>query len=258
MGLPTFNGFTFNDSNFITERITFKGFAERSVIRAKIARREGVKVLANEFGEKEITIEGKVDATSVSDLQSKLDSMKTLITQQEGPLIIELGRTFTATVTMLGIPDEHYNLTRAPFAITFVCSDPFSVGDSVSATVPLASGITTLSGAVTISGTYFSRPSMIYAPGGSAGNTNIRRLDFTHIATGQTISVSGFGSGLGLQYGSNVVIDFSNFVITENGSQKDFLGSFPKWEPGNNTYILTTTPAQVGGSVNINYSPRYL
>jgi hypothetical protein len=76
MALPTFNTFSFNDSNFITERVVFKGYAGREVIRAHIARREGIKVLNTEFGEKEISLEGVVIGSSASNLQLLLDNMK--------------------------------------------------------------------------------------------------------------------------------------------------------------------------------------
>lgn len=261
MAIPTFNGFSLNDSNFIAERITFKGYADRSLIRGKINRREGIKLIATEFGEKEIKVAGIIIAASSSELQSLVDNMKKELTVEEGALIVEAGRTFTATVAELSIPDEHYNITRAPFEVTFICSNPFAVGSLLTVTTPVVSGIVTFSGLVTISGTLFARPIVTYTPPVLTGNTLVRRLDINHIPTGQSITISGFGSGTpeGLGYQNSVTINFDDFSALEGTSAINTSGAFPRWEPGNNEFTVTVSGRNFpGGSVTVSYQPRYL
>lgn len=259
MSLPTFNGFDFNDSNFITERVVFKGLAQRSIIRAKINRREGIKLLGNEFGEKEITLGGIAIASSASELQSLLDNMKKLLTAEEGDLVIETGRTFKATVENMGIPDSHYNQTRAPWEVTFVCSDPFAEGSLLTVTIPLVSGTFTISGTVSISGSLFSRPTITITPtGASSGNTNIKKMDVYHVQSGQTITLSGFGNAGGLDYQDAVTINFDNFTTLEGTDELNQSGAFPRWEPGTNQFTITVSGRWTGGNLQLSYRPRYL
>jgi len=261
MAIPTFNGFSFNDTNFITERITFKGVAERAVIRGKINRREGVKLLNTEFGEKEVTLAGVVVASSASELQSLLDSMKMNLTAEEGPLILEQGRTFTATMTALAIPDEHYNQSKAPFEVTFMCSNPFAEGSQLSVTIPVQSGQTTISGRINISGSYFARPTVTYTPPSNTGNTLIKRVDINHVPTGQTITVSGFNSGAtgGLQYQNAVTVNYDTFASLDGSTTINNSGAFSRWDPGNNDFtVIASGRAFPGGSITVTYSPRYL
>lgn len=261
MGLPTFDAFSLNDTNFISERITFKGFAARAVVRAKINRREGVKLLNTEFGEKEITVEGQVIAASASELQSLLDNMKKSLVTEEGSLVIEQGRTFVATVTQLGIPDEHYNQSKAPFMVTFVCSNPYSEGALLTAVTPVPSGTVSFSGTVNISGTYFARPTIVYTPPSATGNTLIRQLVLNHTPTGQSITVTGFNASSvgGLRYQDPITVNMDDFTILEGTSYIDSSGAFPRWDPGINAYtIIPSGRAFPGGSVTVSYQPRYL
>lgn len=259
MALPTFNTFSLQDSNFIAERIIFKGYADRAVVRANINRREGIKLLATEFGEKKVTIEGRVIASSASDLQTKLDNLKKALTVEEGALVIESGRTFTATVESIAIPDEHYNQTTAPFEVTFICTNPYAVGDTITQSYPVTSGVFTISGSIFISGTLFGRPSITYTPAGAAaGNTNINSLSYYHGPTGQTVTISGFGSGLGLDYASVVTLDYDTFLGTEATAEIDSSGAFSRWEPGTNSFTVSANGAFPGGTIALSYQPRYL
>lgn len=259
MANPTFNSFSVQDDNFITERIVFKGFPRREVITANVNRREGIKLIATEFADKEITLSGRVIATTSIELQSLLDNFKKALTAEEADLVIESDRTFTATVKTITIPDEHYNNSTAPFAVTFVCSDPFARGSQLSAVITVPSGIVTISGVITISGTLFNRPTITYIPPSNTGNTLIKRFDLYHIESGQTVSVSGFGAGAGLAYQNSVVINLDDFTSLEGGTLIDNSGAFPRFEPGSNTFTLTASGRRFpGGTVQVSYQPRYL
>lgn len=258
MSLPTFDGFSLSDSNFIPERIEFKGYASREVVRGKINRREGVKLLGTEFGEKRVTIEGTIIADTASQLQSLLDDMKKALQTEEGDLVIETGRTFKATVDSLAIPDEHYNVTKAPFQITFILSNPYAEGTQLSISQPVTSGLLTFSGSVVISGTMFARPTVVYTPPSNTGQTNIKKLVLSHTPTGQSVTISGFGSGSGLNYNSTVTINFDDLIGQEGTTERDTSGGFARWDPGLNQYTITASGRFVGGTVSLTYTPRYL
>ena len=258
--LPTFNSFSLNDNGFITERIVFKGFAQRANVRAKLNRREGIKLLATEFGEKEITVQGVVIQDTATELQTSLDLLKKNLVTEEGSLVVELGRTYRATASNLVIPDEHYNQSKTNFEVTFVCSDPFATGPLLTVVKPVLSGITNFSGYVNISGTFFVRPTVVYtAPvGDGVGKTRINKLTLSHTPTGQEITVSGFGSGTNLTYNNTVSLNFDTFATLEGSSAKNNGGSFARWEPGENNYIVTFSGVTPGGTITLSYQPRYL
>lgn len=256
---PTFNGFSLNDGTFITERVTFKGYANRDVITQNLSRREGVKLLATEFREASIEVDGRLIAASASDLQTKLDNMKSSLTTEEGSLIIESGRTWTATVATMIIPDEHYNNSTAPFQITFTCSNPFSTGAAQTVVQNTTSGLLNFSGLVNISGTLFARPTLVITPTGAAsGHTNIKSMILTHTPTGQQVTISGFGSGMDLDYANPVTINLDDFTGLEGTTAKDLSGSFPRWQPGSNPYTIAVSGNWVRATVSLTYSPRYL
>lgn len=256
---PTFNSFALNDNNFITERVTFRGYASREIIRGKINRREGVKLLATEYGEKEVTIEGRVIASSASQLQSLLDGMKTSLTEEEGDLVVEDNRTFKATVSELAIPDEHYNLSTALFQVNFVCSNPFAEGTQLTATTAVPSGVFTFSGFINISGSMFNRPTIVYTPPNTTGKTFVSQLVYSHTPTGQTTTISGFGSGTSLNYQDSVTLNYDTFTSLEGTSAIGNTGAFPRWEPGENNYTITASGrAFPGGTVQVTYKPRWL
>lgn len=259
MAYPQFNSFELNSGDFYAERITFKGLASREVIRAKINRREGVKLLATEFGEKQITIEGQIVASSASVLQSDIDDLKKNIQIEEGALVIEADRTFYATVTDLTISDEHYNQTKAPYSLTFVVSNPFALGTLLTTVSNVTSGVYVFSGMMNISGTMFSRPTIIYTPPSATGPTGINRIDLYHYATGQTLTISGFGSGTSLGYQSAITINLDTFTSLEGTTPINNSGAFMRWDPGNNQYRLTVSGNVLpGGTVTAYYQPRYL
>lgn len=255
----TFNGFSLDDSNFITERITFKGFAKRIISVGNVARREGIKLLDTEFGEKTITLEGSLIADSASELQTLLDSMKKSFTEEEGSLVLETNRTFTATVKNLMIPDEHYNQSKTDFRVEFICSKPYAISSQQSSTIDIPSGTFTISGTTTISGTIFNRPIFVYTPAGQAsGNTLIGQLELFVVQTGQTVTVSGFGSGLGLDYSNAVTIDLDTFSALEGSTAIDTSGGFQEVEPTTIDFTLTANKVFPGGTLIIRYNPRFI
>jgi len=259
MANPTFNAFSLQDDNFISERIIFKGFPTREVITANVNRREGIKLLATEFGEKTIEVSGRVIASTALELQSLLDGMKKALTAEESDLEIETGRTFSATVKSIQIPDEHYSQSTAKYIVSFICSDPFALGALQTVTITVPSGIVTISGQVTISGTLFARPIITYIPPTNTGNTLINRLDLYHIQSGQTTTISGFGSGAGLQYQNSVVINLDDFSSLQGGTVINNSGSFPRFEVGTNNFTLTASGRRFsGGAIQLSYQPRYL
>jgi predicted phage tail component-like protein len=260
MPTVTFNGFSLSDDNFITERVFHRSMAQRAIRKSRLNRREGIKILGTEYTEKQIEIEGNLIASSSTELQSLLDNMKKALSSQEASLVID-DRTYTATLESLGVPDEHYNLSKAPYSAVFVCSDPFAVVDTVSANINVPSGQFTISGMVLISGTFFARPTFTYTPPNNTGNTLIRRVDLYHVQTGQTVTASGFGSGAlgGLRYQNALVVDLDSFTVTEGGTVVDSTGGYQKFEPGTNNFTFTASGrAFPGGTLTVSYQPRYL
>jgi len=174
MAYPTFGGFSLQDDNYITTEIEYRTWPTRNTKTDKIAYRPGAKLLDTEFGEKRIILRGFIKGSSESDLQSKMDDFHQNVSEKSQSLIIESGRTFTATASMVSISDPHYAVDIVPFELEFICADPFAYGSSRTVTMTVTSGVGSEDYTVTVSGSVFAEPSITYATvSGVSGSTFI-------------------------------------------------------------------------------------
>lgn len=258
---PSFNGFSLQDSNWITETIEFKGFAKRDFVQQPIIRREGNKVLGTQFREKSITLTGHVVAADSGTLQTLMDNMKQNLSLQEGVLIIEVGRQYVATAQDIKVPDQPYNQTIAPWEITFTTDDPFATATAaLTVVINVPSGVFIVSGLMTISGSFYNRPTITYTPPNppSAGDTLIKSMTVYHVPTAQSVTVSGLGNGTDLQYNSSVTVNMDTFQTLDGTLALNNSGSFPIWQPGVNAFTVSCDRGFPGGQIAVTYTPRYL
>jgi len=249
---PSFNGYSLQSENVITERIEFRTRAKKRLELAEMARRMGKKLIANQLQEKVIQISGRILADTQSDLQSAIDQFHLQLSQNEKQLIIEGSRAYTATVERLSIPDQAYNQTIVPFDVQFVCSEGFSEDSQLSAIVVIPSGTNTKTFGVTISGSVTNRPQFRFVLPSGTGTAPISRIQLTNITTGNSVTVSGTFS-----FGDEITMDFDNFQVTRSGSIYDYVGSMDDIEPGSNQFTATASGNNTGTQVNLLYNPRY-
>lgn len=258
MALPVFNGFSLQDDNYITTDVEYRTWPKRELAMEKIALRAGSKLLNAEFAERNISIRGFILGSSVSDLQSKIDSLYTLVKAEAKSLQMETDRFFTATVASLSIADPHYNQSMVPFEMNFVCPDPFSYGTAVSAQMTVASGTLTQTFNVTISGTYGAEPSLAYSAPSGSGNTTTSGIQVQHLATGEYVLWQNDADPTYVQYGTDVTFDYQNYKVLVDTTQKTHSGIFSLIDPGLNSFQITFMGYPVGGTITVTYAPRYL
>lgn len=257
MAYPTFGGFSLQDDNYITTEIEYRTWPTRNTKTDKIAYRPGAKLLDTEFGEKRIILRGFIKGSSESDLQSKIDDFHQNVSEKSQSLIIESGRTFTATASMVSISDPHYAVDIVPFELEFICADPFAYGSSRTVTMTVTSGVGSEDYTVTISGSVFAEPSITYATvGGVSGSTTTSGVKIELQDTGENVTWSGGQTTL--SYGDELNFDYDTYKVLKNTTQENFSGIFSRWDSGSQTFTTTYSGTTQGGEINFTYSPRYL
>ena len=257
MANPTFGTRSLQDSNYITEDVQYRTTAPKELGLAKIARRPGAKMLANEHREKRIALKGWVVGSSASDLQEKVDDLQQDLHLVDQSLTIETGRSYTATLSSLVIPDIQFNQTVAPFEAEFVCAMPFAEGDTQTAGFTVPSGQAEVDLNTTISGTVFAQPTITYTAGGSTGSTTTSGLTIRNVTRGEQVAWSGTGANPTISYGSNVSFNYGTLQVQLDSLDKDHTGKFSRWEPGNNQFIISFSGLAMGGTGQISYVERY-
>lgn len=249
------NGLDITDkTNYLVESIQSKNAPKRIVVSKGVSTRPGDKLIATEWGSKEIKIKGRVFGENPSDLIVNVDTLQQNFAVQSLALQVDSGRTYTATLTNLSIPTQYYNMTMVEYEATFLCPDPFSYGPILTVSGTTTSGILTYSGMLTISGSVFAEPLLQINPVGAlAGDSGIKALRFTHMPTGESVTVSGI-----INYQSDLLLDFKNFLVTNSGVASDYTGIFSRFEPGFVDFTITTiSGAPQGYNWKWSYQPRY-
>lgn len=251
----TVNGLNITDNtNYIVEELTYRTMPSRNLVIEPISTRPGNKLIAYEWGAKEIYFKGRVFGTTPAEHQSNLDTLQKNFSIPFVSISIDEGRSYTATLSELSIPTQFYTLSMSEYEATFVCVDPFAYGSMLSVSGTVVSGTLTYSGSVTISGTHFAEPMLTIRPtGANAGNSGINALQIYHSPSGELLTVSGT-----INYNADLSIDYSNFYVTNSGEQSDYSGIFSRFEPGVVPFEITVTSGvRQGYNWTINYQPRY-
>lgn len=258
MALPTFDGFSLQDDNYITEEIIYRTIPARSVEMEQITRRPGTKILGSEFGARKVLLKGHIIADSATDLQSKIDAIHSNITRkEEGVLTIESGRTGTALVSSVGIMDPHYAQDYVPFEIEMVMPDPFFYGSQQTVSVTVTSGVSSVSFNTVISGSAYAEPTIVYTAPGTSGYTTTSGISIEYTPTAEILTWSGTSTNT-LAYNSSVTFNYADYSILEGLNEVDIEGVFARWEPITTSFIVTFSGTAQGGSIDFSYQPRYL
>lgn len=186
------------------------------------------------YPSKAITIGGVIVGSTSADLDSRIDSFKAYFLGKDKNLDIEYNgttRRYCATANSISVIRQQKSL-YATFEVQFVCTLPF--GKNTTATTALNQSGRTLSGYTdpyTFLGTApFQLPvfTITYAAvtGGAA------YVQIGNNANGQSIMITDQT----WIAGDVLEIDVANRTVKKNGSEIDFLGAFPEFAPGAQTF----------------------
>jgi len=256
---PKFDGFSLQSDNYYTTNIEYRTTPVRSVDAQKIARRPGVKLLAHEFGERKVKLQGFIIGSSSSDLRDKIDSFHASVTsKEEGILEIESDRQATATVLSVVIPDPAYAQDMVPFEAELIMADPFFYALQHQVAWSVGAGATSMQQTVSVSGSIFAEPSIKYDAPAGEGYTTTSGIIVSYGPTGETVTWSGTGDTTTLAYGDSVTFDYINHRILEGTNEVDVEGVFSRWDPVSTTFTVTFSGTAAGGTLTLSYQPRYL
>jgi hypothetical protein len=254
----TVNGLDITDNiNYLVESIEYRNTPSRTFDIQPISTRPGSKLLAAEWESKSINIKGKIFGTTNSVLKTNVDTFQQNIAVKSLALVIDQDRSYTVTLNDLTISSEFYQNTMLDYEANLTAIDPFAYGSLLTVSGTTVSGTATLTPIVTISGTVFAEPLLsIYPKGLNFGDSGLRAMNIQYISTGEIVSISGM-----MQFNAPFTIDYSNFITTNSGVNVDYSGIFSRWEPGSQSFTITTVSGTNGLKTGYNwvfsYQPRY-
>jgi len=258
----TFNTFNLQSANVLTSSINYRSIPAREIVLEDIARKPGKKLISEEFAERHIKLAGWILGSDSTDLIAQIDSLHTNVTRKtSGTLSIDSGREIEAIVASVSVEEPHYTQSMVPFEIEFIAAEPFWKGaqqtvsltvTSGSATQPITKTVT-----LTISGSVYAEPSIVYTAPGSTGSTTTSGIQVVYNPTGEKVTWSGTSNAT-LAYGNFVKFDYANQLILEGSTEIEATGVYSRWEPGETTFVTTFSGSQQGGTLDFIYRPRYL
>lgn len=250
--MPTFNGFSLQDSTYITKVVNYRSRATRNLESEIISRRIGKKIVNEQILEKVITIQGIINTASPTALQTAVDNLLQNLSKVESTLVIDTGRMITATATRINIPDRTYSQTMVPFEVEFVAVKPYAEAELEQAHFIVTSGTNSLQINTTISGTVANRPSFSFVLPSGVGTSPVVEIDVQYVGTGNIITASGTFTAE-----KTLVFNYDNFIVTNDGNNYDYVGQFDDIEPGSASFIVTVSGKNDGIRGTLEYNSRY-
>ncbi|MFA6048283.1 MAG: hypothetical protein WC737_05760 [Parcubacteria group bacterium] len=211
--------------------------AERLINSLKLARQDGEIIIDDTYSVKYIDIEGILVGSSQSDLETKIDAFKELISRKDKNLDISWAggtRRYVCRAVAHEFDRDHYHLMHVPYKVRFFV--PLGYGKNTSETTSLnKSGITatTDTEAITFEGSYQPKPRHKVTIT-TRGNADVIRIENTDTGDYIDVDLDGFSDTDYLE------IDEENQTVKKNGTTNlDYRGKFPSVIIGANNLKLT-------------------
>jgi hypothetical protein len=252
----TFDSFSIQNSTYKTENIQYRHLAAKTIDSKPEPRRGGFTVVDTMYTQKEISINGWILADTTAALRTAVDNLKKALVPQEKDLDIDYGSgtiRYVATVSAMDVNEEHHNITRIPFEITFLAM-PWGT-DTGSTTDSKTISSSPYNNSINITGSYGPFPVLKWTVSGTP-STEISKIKFENTTTDTYIEVSGLSLSAD---GNYLEIDIKNMTATEGASTNvDFSGVFPKFNTSTNSYSTTVSGSGYSLVQTIEYYPTYL
>ncbi len=253
----TFNGNDLQTDNIITANIRHYQFPTYDTAVQALAHANKSKMLYAGFPSKIIVVSGKIFDTTVSALDTRLDTFKGYLTGFDKNLDIDYAgttRRYIASVRNVNI-NRPFGLTYADFEIEFIALNPFGMETSTTS-AKTATART--------SDTYTDNYTFL---GSAPWQYPIVTIEFTNLTggTAKTVSFGNNNNGQTINITRNwavldtLVIDSAEQLVTVNDIEVDFTGAFPEFESGVSSAMyygdnLTTREF----NYDVDYYKRYL
>lgn len=253
----SYNSLSLQDTTYRTEKIEHLEMPRRNVNVEARSRRDGQVFVSGFFGSRRIRVRGHIVAASASALKTALDALQAKLNSEGATLDIGYGggtrRYANVVVERQDIPKESYHYTFVPFDITFLV--PSGVGEDTTATTEDDAGLSSspITQALTLTGSADPLPVITITVNSATAFTILKVKNDT---TGEEIIVGPTAASFAAL--DEIEIDCENMTVKLNGTEKDFTGVFPTWQPGSNTLRITTVATAFNLDWEFVYTPRYL
>lgn len=249
-----YDGFNFADYGIVLSLIDHLKVAPRRNQIARIASRNGGKLIQSNLDVKPIFLEGYYTGDTPADAQAMYDTLAAILNRQERPLIVPHAgstRQYIATPEniMISNPD---GLNKLTFSLEFVVPDGNSAEQT--ATTLISSTVTTASATIplTIEGSVTARPFITLT------------FDTVTGGTAKTVAIRNARDFIGLTFsrdfvsGDTITIDSDNFQIYINGALTEPDGRIPSWSPGTGALYYSDTFTTRSVDITATYTEKNL
>jgi hypothetical protein len=208
------------------------------------------------YPQRSISVKGVLNGSSIANLDSIIDTFKNYFLGTDKNLDIGYNgstRRYIATAANI-LVDRPGGLLYANFQVDFICSQPF--GRNTATTSALSATGRTLSGYTdphTFLGTApYQLPLITITITAVTGGASF--LYFGNSANGQGITITDQT----FIAGDVVAIDCDLKTVTKNGVAIDFIGAFPEFAPGAQTFSYSDGFTTRTFNITVAYYPMYL
>jgi adenylate cyclase class IV len=222
-----------------------------------LADADGSSIPAINYPSKPVALAGAIKGSSQADLDNRIDTFKGYFTGKDKNLDITYGSGTRRYIATAGVP----KIQRKPrsfiaiFQVPIVCTNPFGLDTSTTDLWAIKNNFT--------SATFTETPTV-------GGNAPYQLPIFTitidaFTGAGDYVQISNDNNnqeiliyGLGLEAGDVVVIDCVQRIVTVNGNEVDYYGTFLELEPGANSITYTDGFTTRTVDVAASYTKRWL
>lgn len=225
------------NATYVPRYVKHETAPERLVNSIKLARQDGEVIIDDTMAVKYIDIAGVLIGTSQSDLETKIDAFKELISRKDKNLDITWAggtRRYVCRSLSHRFERDFYNILHVPYVIRFLV--PAGYGkDTAETTLLDKSNITatTDTESLTVAGSY--SPKLRHKITTSVrGNADVVRVENTATGDYMDVDLDGFGTNDYLE------IDEENQTVKKNGTTNlNYRGKFPAVVIGSNSLKLS-------------------
>ncbi len=241
-------------NTILTSNITYRHLSQKDIITREDTIRDSFDIVDVKYSRKIITVTGWLISDSSANLRTLRDNFMHHLRPSEGDLTIDYGSStlvYKATVQAIDVPEEFWHITQLPFTATFLC-EPFGKAALLSPTAWTTIGTGATNRSACITGTYKAKPTITITV---VTETDMTILRWDNVTIGDWIQVEPSG---GFNNGDILVINCENETVTLNGTDQDFTGVFPLFNPRINNITLTITSTNCNLTASYTYYPTYL
>ena len=246
-------------ATILTSNITYNNLPEKVINIKSDTIRDSWDLVDVQYTDKVITADGWLISDTAANLRTLTDNFKNYLRPNEKNLDIETYggspayRRYVCSCQSIDVPEEHWQTTQVPYAAEFLCN-PFGKATSVT-TVNLNSGSnitsTPYNESPSITGTYKCKPTITI--------TVVSETDLTAIKFENTTNLDWIQVARSFSAAEVLTINCESETVQVDGSNVDFTGVFPRFDPG--TSVLSTTTTDSGAfaiTISFTYYPTYL